>query len=127
MTETKQFRLRLWCHHLIPALRRKMKSTVTPHGLVSPPGTKPTTANVVDFALVVADTVMQDDRMVIDSKKFLASLNGHLNEQFNALAALRPDERQAMLEMLVVSNSVLGSFSRSAPLQAAKPISNSRN
>ena len=104
----RQYRLSLHHYELLDILQEKMHATVAYDVHMFNPSV--TVSNVIDFALVLADKVMRPEVRVIRSDDFLSAVYSHLDENFEALKSLEPDQRKAMLEMLVIANSATTPF-----------------
>ena len=116
---TKQVRLRLQNYEAIDALRRKMPSMSTASGLVLNPEAQLTDSTVVDFALVMANVVINPDFLVISRSSFLRDLEDRVNTHIEAFVQLEPDQRSALLDMLLAASSVLAPYNLDSPLRAA--------
>lgn len=116
---TKQVRLRLQNYEAIDALRRKMPSMSTASGLVLNPEAQLTDSTVVDFALIMANVVINPDFLVISRSSFLRDLEDRVNTHIEAFVQLDPDQRSALLDMLLAASSVLAPYNLDSPLRAA--------
>ena len=116
---TKQVRLRLQNYEAIDALRRKMPSMSTASGLVLNPEAQLTDSTVVDFALIMANVVINPDFLVISRSSFLRDLEDRVNTHIEAFVQLEPDQRSALLDMLLAASSVLAPYNLDSPLRAA--------
>ena len=116
---TKQVRLRLQNYEAIDALRRKMPSMSTASGLVLNPEAQLTDSTVVDFALVMANVLINPDFLVISRSSFLRDLEDRVNTHIEAFVQLEPDQRSALLDMLLAASSVLAPYNLDSPLRAA--------
>lgn len=125
--DINQFRIRLNRSDLIPSLRERMLKTYSFSGNPISKKGKITASNVIDFALDIADKVMGTDLVMIDKQKFLDDVNQSLDEKFEVLQALEPEQRKAMVETLVISNSVMSSMDAKLPLRAAGISNDARN
>ena len=116
---TKQVRLRLQNYEAIDALRRKMPSMSTASGLVLNPEAQLTDSTVVDFALIMANVLINPDFLVINRSSFLRDLEDRVNTHIEAFVQLEPDQRSALLDMLLAASSVIAPYNLDSPLRAA--------
>ena len=116
---TKQVRLRLQNYEAIDALRRKMPSMSTASGLVLNPEAQLTDSTVVDFALIMANVLINPDFLVINRSSFLRDLEDRVNTHIEAFVQLESDQRSALLDMLLAASSVLAPYNLDSPLRAA--------
>ena len=105
---------------MLQELREKMESTTHIGGLKLNPILKLTDALVLSFSLALANTAMNPRLIVADREKLIQNLDKHVSERLAALDAASPEQRRAMLELLVAGSADVSPFDTTAPLRAAK-------
>ena len=76
---------------------------------------------VISWALALANMAMNPKCSLIEREAFLENLDRELVKRFAELKEASPDERHAMLELLVAGNSEFSAYDPSAPLRATQP------
>ena len=127
MIKDKLMRMRLKHPDQISSLRTKMRSTGTFGGLTINHEARLTDGVVVDFALAIANLTLSENVMLVDRRKFLGKVNEAVNRHIETLAKMEPDEREALIEMIIGAQATVSPIDASAPLRAAPPASQAEN
>ena len=75
-------------------------------------------AAVLGWALALACAVSNPRLIVLDREVFLKRLDAAVAERLGALAHGSPEQRRAMLELLVAGSADVSPYDTSAPLRA---------
>ena len=124
----EQLRVRLRNTAGLEAFRAKLESTMTSGGYVMRPGASMTKGQVLDVALDIANQSMNPDYLVVHRERFFARINAEINSKIDLLTSVDdPEQRAAMLEMIVTACASVAPVSADAPLRASEPASDREN
>ena len=116
----KTVRLPLAAAPMLKTLRASMEQTTTVAGVRVQPMARLSDAAVLGWALALACAVSNPRLIVIDREVFLKRLDDAVVERLGALGEASPEQRRAMLELLVAGSADVSPFDTTAPLRAAK-------
>ena len=116
---TKQVRVRLQHYDLIAELRRKMSQMTLADNLALNPEANLTDGMILDVALLIANAAVNPRLVLIDREKFGAALEREINEKIKLFTQLDPDQRSALLDMLIATHAVISPYKLDSPLRAA--------
>ena len=106
---------------MINDLRESMEQATSVGGVKIKPVARLSDAVVVGWALALACTVMNPRLLVIDREVFIKRLDDAVVERREALDAATPEQRRAMLELLVAGSADVSPYDTTAPLRAVPP------
>ena len=120
-TPGKTVRLTPSAAPMLAELRTKMEKTISVCGVPVKGAPRPSDAVVLGWALALACTVSNPRLIVADREKLLKNLDKHVTERLAALDAATPEQRRAMLELLVAASADVSPYDTTAPLRAVPP------
>ena len=106
---------------MIEDLRAKMEAATTVNGIPIKPVGRLNDGVVLSWALALANTTMNPRLLIADREKLHANLDKHITERLAALDAATPEQRRAMIEVLVAGSCEFSPYDTSAPLRAVPP------
>ena len=106
---------------MIRDLRESMEEATNVGGVQIRHVARLSDATVVGWALALANAVMNPRLLIIDREKFLKQLEGNLAKRLDAYEAAEPEQRRAMLELLVAASTDVSPYDTTAPLRATPP------
>ena len=115
----KTVRLPPGAERMLQALREKMEKTISVCGVRVAAGQWPSDGVVLGWSLSLACMVSNPRLVVIDREVFLKRLDENVEKRLAALGEATPEERRAMLELLVAGSCDVSPYDTSAPLRAA--------
>ena len=106
---------------MIEDLRAEMEKATTVNGVPIKPVGRLNDGAVLSWALALANTVMNPRLVVADRAKLHANLDKHITERLEELGAATPEQRHAMLELLVAGSCEFSPYDTTAPLRSVPP------
>ena len=103
---------------MINDLRESMEQATSVGGVKIKPVARLSDATVVGWALALAGAVMNPRLLIIDRAKFLKRLEENLAKRLDAYEAAEPEQRRAMLEILVAGSADVSPYDMTAPLRS---------
>ena len=76
---------------------------------------------VVGFALAMTLMLMKPEMALVDRTKFAALVDRELVARLDDLARRTPDERHALIDLIIAGCSEFSAYNPDSPLRAAKP------
>ena len=125
-TPGKTVRIPPSAERMLKALREDMEKTISVCGVRVEHGPRPSDAVVVAWALSLACTVSNPRLIVADREKLIANLDKNVTERRAALEEATPEQRRAMLALLVAGSADVAPFDtndilRAVPEEGDKP------
>ena len=106
---------------MLKELREKMEKTISVCGVPVKDVTRPSDSTVLAWALALACAVANPRLLVIDREAFFKRLEKRLAERLEAYEAAHPDQKRAILELVVAASADVAPYDATAPLRAAPP------
>ena len=106
---------------MIQDLRASMEQATTVNGVPIKPVGRLNDGEVLSWGLALACTMMNPRLIVADREKLHQNLDKHITERLAALGEATPEQRRAMLELLVAGSCEFSPYDTTAPLRAAPP------
>ena len=102
-------------------LRDVMHRTSHIGGLMIHPAAKLTDGTVVGFALAMTLMLMRPEMALVDRTKLAALVDRELVARLDDLAKRTPDERRALIDLILAGCSEFSGYNPDSPLRAAPP------
>ena len=102
-------------------LRDVMKRTTHIGGLMINPAANLTDGTVVGFALAMTLMLMRPEMALVDRTKLAALVDRELVARLDDIAKRTPDERLALVDLIIAGAAEFSGYSADGPLRATPP------